>query len=850
MKNTVVSDLAVACIYAEDHTFVKPIREFLEASGTRICVNTKNDIQPTYQVISGNYHFVKSITSKLNFLDTSTLILVTGNQCEEVENILLKKWKCVYLNSDCLPATKVQKIFQFWFTSNKRVLDLREERVINSKINESIINPQITKISPDHDDHTNRLPRLDNRQTSISVDNREEVDRQRINQTIKDVYETKEIIKSKPIKSKYIFKFYSFIIFGFSIIFVINFLYLTSLGVSGLSLLRASEQLDKGQIKNALTYIYISNYCNRQADIILSLLKLPLKPFGQISFIRHQEQLISFVSDIADVTGEGAKLTNESKSLSATILSEFYGAKNETTSIPKTLEVFKTELPTIHNKIGLSTAELSMLIRNRVFPFNLKFIAKRGNRLISKLDQLRNEITYLEKILHVYESIAGFKERKTYLILFQNSMELRPTGGFIGSFAETTFIDGRIESLKVQDVYTVDGQLKGHVDPPIPIREILNNEHWYLRDSNWDPNFSKSGKIASWFYEKETGKTVDGVIAISTPFLIDVLKATGPIDLVDYKDRISADNFFGKSLYYVQNNFFPGSTQKQDFLGTLVKEILRTASQNKNISSVKLMQALHNAMDGGEIMFYFNNPKVQQIVTQYEWDGDNSPNNICSRTELAYQCYPDYLRIVEANLSVSKVNYFIKRSYTISSVIGDDGKIDESVSIKFTNSANGKEPGQASNYRNYMRIYVPSDSIVSGVSIDGTFVSFRLPKTEGKGVFPYAEFVQDETNPDVQSIGVAFDVPAQKEKLVVVSYVRTKNIDPGNSSIFYRMGIIKQPGVRDTQVESSLKFPSTWIATPQSETNMELFLANSTQLEYNTILNQNIYSTVLFQKKE
>src|SRR3989338_3598117 len=47
---------------------------------------------------------------------------------------------------------------------------------------------------------------------------------------------------------------------------------------------------------------------------------------------------------------------------------------------------------------------------------------------------------------------------KKYLVLFQNSSELRPTGGFPGTYAVATFKDGRLDWFLVDDVYNLDGQ--------------------------------------------------------------------------------------------------------------------------------------------------------------------------------------------------------------------------------------------------------------------------------------------------------------------------------------------------------------------------------------------------------
>jgi hypothetical protein len=791
---------------------------------------------------------VKSISSKFDFSGIKTLAIMRNLAIAESEAANSKCPKIILTNTDNLSFSDVQNIFKFWFTSAKKILDLRVEHVNTETDIKHEIKPETTgehtsfRLSPAV------LPRFEPSKISPNIFADDSKDRIRINKTIREVYGIPDKEKSKKPKHKNINIFNQLIYIA--IIFVsIILLYVSSLAISGVALIRAGDMLDKGQISKAHTFIYISTYLNRQASVILYIIKIPFIPFGQNQNIRHQEQLISFLTNISDVTLQGTVLINESKKLSISMLSEIYGEANPNHSIQKTLDIFKTELPSIHNKIGISQAELNVLLRQRIFPFNYRPVAVKAEKLANKLNRLREEITFLENTLHVYEYISGFNESKTYLVLFQNSMELRPTGGFIGSYAEVKFTQGHVDELNIQDVYSADGQLKEHIDPPLPIREILNNEHWYMRDSNWDPNFSKSGKIAAWFYEKETGRKVDGVIAVSTPFITDLLKATGPVDLSDFKDRITADNFFGKSLYYTQNNFFPGSTQKKDFLGSLVKEMLGLISRNKSTSSIRLLDALHNAMNGGEIQFYFTDPQSTRLVEQYGWAGDFSFNNICDQTRKDYPCYPDFIRAVEANLAVSKVNYFVTRDYNLKSSISEDGKISQTLEIKFNNTANGKEAGQAGNYRNYLRLYLPADSIVSSVSVDGTNLQFRMPKDTGIMNLPYAEFLQDIGTTE-QAIGIALDIPAQTEKIVTIKYIRASGITPGNQGVFYRVAIVKQPGVRDSHVESTIKFPSTWIATPQSDPEKELFLANSTELEYNTILNQNIYSSVLFQTKE
>lgn len=170
--------------------------------------------------------------------------------------------------------------------------------------------------------------------------------------------------------------------------------------------------------------------------------------------------------------------------------------------------------------------------------------------------------------------ILGKEGEKNYLVLFQNNMELRPTGGFIGSFAVLKIDNGVFSNLEVYDVYDVDGQLKGYVEPPWQIKSFLNEASWYLRDSNWDPDFSVSAKRAQWFLNKSVGIKVDGVISFDISFVKDMISVMGGITVPDYSVKIDTNNFYDIVQFEAEKNFFAGSRQKDNFLTALSRAVL------------------------------------------------------------------------------------------------------------------------------------------------------------------------------------------------------------------------------------------------------------------------------------
>jgi len=58
-------------------------------------------------------------------------------------------------------------------------------------------------------------------------------------------------------------------------------------------------------------------------------------------------------------------------------------------------------------------------------------------------------IAFLENTSDTWSAILGFEGTRNYLLLFQNNMELRPGGGFIGSYGMLGIENGKIDNFKI-----------------------------------------------------------------------------------------------------------------------------------------------------------------------------------------------------------------------------------------------------------------------------------------------------------------------------------------------------------------------------------------------------------------
>jgi len=770
-------DFPVARIDAQDESYILPLREYLETHGVAVSVNHTPKTHPLYHIVAGDATYVKQIFSRLHEHGVKRLGIVLGGGVRQEE--FSGNYKIVTAGPALLSNEEVVQVFEFFFTEGKKHIHIgvnRENRTVH------------------------------------------EQDQARVSSILLEMYKKQN--RPRAHKRRWILA----ILMAAGLFILPTIWYTGSMLLGGAAIASGARAMQQGNFQVLPWHTRVAEYWTHQAAFVLDMATIPLRLAGKEDMVRGQQRLVSFMKDAADAEKQAGPLATVAKRVATGFISQGDAAGNGTTAASDILQL-RIALYTLGNSLGLAQAEFSMLVAQQTFPFSLKEFSKRGRSAIDELATIRQSTGDMDKLLLLFLSLAGFKEPRTYLVLLQNSMELRPTGGFIGSVAVASFADGRLTNLDIQDVYTFDGQLKGHVDPPLPIKELLAQEHWYLRDSNWDPDFKESGTRAAWFYEKETGAKVDGVIALSTPFIINLLTATGPIELSDYKDRITAENFYGKSIYYTQNDFFPGSTQKKDFLGSLSRTMVTTITTGTNVNTTKLFQAITTALAGHDILLMFMSPELQSLVDHYAWSGRVPSQAGCTGTGKS-TCVFDPLVAVEANLGVNKVNYFVTRTIARTITIREDGTRTQTIELVLRNGSGDEE--QNMKYHAYVRFVMPAGSSVDDIMIDGNSVKPDT-STIASGKF---------------TVGIPINVPASSEKRVSLSYTDNQPILFGVGGAVMDIFTQKQPGVSNTPLHTVIRYPKNWTAGVESRD----FIAKQGQLEYNTILTRDDLTRIRFTK--
>jgi len=508
---------------------------------------------------------------------------------------------------------------------------------------------------------------------------------------------------------------------------------------------------------------------------------------------------------------DGTSLINKGISLTSSASNMFVNVvKGENIDISKEAINLSVELGLMYRNLGFLESDLKEIEEN---PIIEKYLP------LSIFSEARNKLKLSQDFINNLPSLLGEDASKTYLILFQNNMELRPTGGFIGSFALATFDNGRLIDINVSDVYSADGQLKGHVEPPMPISKYLGEANWYLRDSNWAANFVNSAQKAEWFLDKEIDQAVDGVIGVDLEFAKIILKEIGPIYLTDYGQKIDHENFYEITQFESEKEFFPGSRKKASFLTALSRELLNQLVRVNENLGLTMFQAFYESLESRHIQVFLHDNASQSVVNEFGWDGGVSLK-VCEGN-----CEVDYLGLVEANLGVNKVNYHIDRNMQLD-VYLNGGVIKRRLTANYVNKAN-RQLGESGKYSNYLRLMMPLEAELESVGLvqgeNAKELEFDVVELQGK-----------------KEVGVYFEVLPESSKTVVFVWSQNNQLDyssDGNYNLYWR----KQAGTVSDPITVNIIIPQGLNVTGFPDTS----LTNENMVSYNTTLTRD-FSSRLF----
>ena len=337
-------------------------------------------------------------------------------------------------------------------------------------------------------------------------------------------------------------------------------------------------------------------------------------------------------------------------------------------------------------------------------------------------------------------TLAEYLKPGKYLVLFQNNRELRPTGGFLGSFAEVD-LGWRLHhvSLKIEtNIYNRDKQYatQVHLTTPEPLQSFVGDTPWAMRDSNWPIDFPEAAKLVAYFYEHEGGQPVDGVIALNAQILERILTLTGSIRLDSYDITVTANTVVSQLEQEIEKNYWTDPAHKQENQPkSILADLLPSVIKKLEAQSIgDLSTALLESFKQKEIQIYSTQANLAKVLNKANWDGH------------VIQTTGDYLYINEANLSVvdglagpvgAKSSWSNKQSVSYDTHITTIANVNHQLTLKRTHEGAMVWPDGPN--QSYLRVAVPLGSTLQAITQNGQSIigAARVSEEAGKTVFGF-----------------------------------------------------------------------------------------------------------------
>ncbi len=420
------------------------------------------------------------------------------------------------------------------------------------------------------------------------------------------------------------------------------------------------------------------------AGFLLPPFKEATQFFSQIKNLNNQILEMSQILNDLKVNGfyyfrnDGQKLINQLKEIKDLIESSRINIEK----IQKTTSFFKQIFP------GFSS--INNFITQQYLSFSPYFYKWKN---------------FLENVI----DLLNRKEDLHLLLIFQNPAEIRPTGGFIGSYADVVIRKGQLYFIDVRDIYDADGQLDLKVVPPEPLQ--VTNYNWQTRDANWFFDFPLSAQKILSFMEsskiyQEQNIKFDFVIAININVLKSLLALIGPIYLEEYNLTLDQNNLLKelqKEIESGQDKLAGYPKRILKILTPIILEKIETLSQKER---EKLLEIFLTHLQEKDVMLFARNKSFQEFFVAQNMSG--------SVYELPSDFFGHYLAVVNANIEGGKSDAFIKQEIELEVGLNTDGSSFNNLIIRRIHEGDKeKEPWWRKINQNYLQIFVnPNASLI------------------------------------------------------------------------------------------------------------------------------------------
>ena len=405
-------------------------------------------------------------------------------------------------------------------------------------------------------------------------------------------------------------------------------------------------------------------------------------------------------------------------------------------------------------------------------------VSRPAKAMKAEIEEGRRQLAGLTRGLALLGDLTAPQTELRLLLLSQDTLELRPTGGFIGSYGVLTFSHGTARL----DTFQATEDLP-QPSPPLAAPEGLANylvRGWNIGNANWSPDFPTTATTASELFRRQGGGEVDGVIALTELATARLIGALGPLKLPSYAQPVVEDGFELRAVYEVEQKR-PLDVPRKKFLIELSDVLFQRLFSLPAEKLPAVADAMRHSIGAGDVQLWFRDAARQGLVAGTQAAGSLPATD------------GDFLMVVDSNMTASKANLEVTKQVDYRVEERADGRLVAQVRVEIRND--GVESAINPFYNSYLRVFVPGGSEL----LDPGNPAIKRHKPEGG----YEVFAQGVVVPPKAQRSVTFDyllppalskadayrltwvrqVGTGRDRLRAVLYGRPSEVDAGRRSM-------------------------------------------------------------------
>ncbi|HEY3544683.1 MAG TPA: DUF4012 domain-containing protein [Propionicimonas sp.] len=407
--------------------------------------------------------------------------------------------------------------------------------------------------------------------------------------------------------------------------------------------------------------------------------------------------------------------------------------------------------------------------------------------LAGAVTELQAQLKPLAPLLQRSQSMLDlerylFSTQHRFLLVSQNSAELRPTGGFMGTYGLVEFGPDGFALTKFTDVYQLP---RDTLDLPLPIRGPVGYSHFSFQDSNWWIDFPTSAKVMNQFWQNLKQPKIDGIVAIDVPTIRDLLKIFGPITVPESSVPLTADNVLEQLTYVIEfENGGPGTDKtlkKKQAALSFAAELLRQVTHLSNDQFLPTMNSLAASTNEKHVQLSFNDATAQAALLALGWGGAIDPPSGTT----------DLLAVSNGVVKASKANIGVTKTLDYTVALKADGAADTRVVLGYKKSSQLLLGVPRQWMGNYVRVHrgVGTTEVVAGSTAFETL-------DDATGLPTFGHYFRLE--------------PAATANLVLHSAVPQAMRPADGDTWHYELLLIKQADLANTAATVTVTAPAGW----------------------------------------